>query len=81
MPCTVLEVSRKVRLEHWHPQLVKEEAAFVFSTTRQVALSTRVARILAWVNMMGLDCSTLEDENVLELLLIYMVYIRDGGEN
>ena len=74
-------MSRKVRLEHWHPQLVKEEAAFVFSTTRQVALSTRVARILAWVNMLGLDCCTLEDENVLELLLIYMVYIRDGREN
>ena len=48
-------VSRKVRLEHWHPQLVKEEAAFVFSTDRQEALRTRVARMLTWVNMMDLD--------------------------
>ena len=45
-----------------------------------MALSTRVARILAWVNMMGFDF-TLEDENVLELLLSFLVYIRDGGEN
>ena len=51
MPCTVPEVSRKVRLEHWHPQLVKEEAAFVFSTDRQAALSTSEARMVTFVHM------------------------------
>ena len=40
-------------LEHWHPQLIREEAALVFSTDREVALRTREARILAWVNMLG----------------------------
>ena len=51
MPCTTPAESRKVRLEHWHPQLVKGEAAFVFSTDRQVALSTREARMVTWENI------------------------------
>ena len=42
-------------LEHWHPQLMEEEAALVFSTDREVALSTRVARMLAWVNSVEFD--------------------------
>ena len=41
-------------LEHWHPQLMEEEAAFVFSKDKEVALRTRVARMLAWVSMMEL---------------------------
>ena len=39
-------------LEHWHPQLIREEAALVFSRDREVALSTSVATMLAWVNNM-----------------------------
>ena len=50
-PCTVPALSRKLRLEHWHPQLIREEAAFVFSTAREEAVSTRVARMVTWVNM------------------------------
>ena len=42
-------------LEHWHPQLIREEAAFVLSMDREEALSTRVAKILAWVNMLGFE--------------------------
>ena len=71
-------------MEHWHPQLVKGEAAFWFSTTRQVALSTRVVRMLTLVNMVdfGFNCfDCLEDKNVLECLLIYGPYMWDGGEN
>ena len=44
-----------VMLEHWHPQLIREEAALVFSTDREVALRAKVARILTWVNMMDYD--------------------------
>ena len=46
---------------------MEEEAALVFSTDREVALSTRVARILAWVNMVEFDRSLVEDEIVVEL--------------
>ena len=49
-------------LEHWHPQLIREEAALVFSTDREVALNTNVARILAWVkvSILSLDRFCLE---------------------
>ena len=59
-------------LEHWHPQLIREEAALVFSTDREVALRTRVARIHALTNIFlfvpnDQYCFSLEDE--LALLL------------
>ena len=64
-----------MRLEHWHPQLVKGEAAFWFSTTRQVVLSTRVVSMLTWVNMVDLRFDSLEDENDLEYVLLCVVHI------
>ena len=64
-------------LEHWHPQLIREEAALVFSTDREVALSTRVARMIAWVNMVDQDSSVLEDNFVLTYFSTQLVYICD----
>ena len=66
-------------LEHWHPQLIWEEAALVLSRDREVALSTRVARMVAWVNMMRSGCFIVRDKNVLEFLLIYVAYIQMEG--
>ena len=63
-------------LEHWHPQLMELEAALVFSTVREVVLSTRVARILALVNMMNMSCSLLKDKIVLEFQVRIVVYIQ-----
>ena len=68
-------------LEHWHPQLIREEAAFVLSMDREEALSTRVAKILAWVNIIWFDCFLVRDKIVLEFLLINVVYIQSRGEN
>ena len=64
-----------MRLEHWHPQLVKGEAAFWFSTTRQVVQSTRVVSMLTWVNIVDLRFDSLEDENDLEHVLLCVVHI------
>ena len=58
---------------------MEEEAALVLSRDREVALSTRVARMLAWVNMMKVDCFLLKDKIVLEFLFIYVVYIQMEG--
>ena len=63
-------------LEHWHPQLIREEAALVLSRDREVALSTRVARMVVWVNIVSSGCFIVKDKNVLEFLLIYVVYIQ-----
>ena len=68
-------------LEHWHPQLIREEAALVLSRDREVALSTMEARIVAWVNMMKDDCFLVKDMIVLEFLMIYVAYIQIKGEN
>ena len=38
-------------LEHWHPQLMEEEAALVLSRERELVLSTKLVRIIARVNM------------------------------
>ena len=48
-------------LEHWQPQLIREEAALVLSRDREEALSTRVARMLAWVNMKKDDSFLVKD--------------------
>ena len=68
-------------LEHWQPQLIEEEAALVLSRDREVALSTRVARMVAWVNMnmMRSGCFLAKAKNVLELFLIHAVYIQIKG--
>ena len=66
-------------LEHWHPQLIWEEAALVLSRDREVAPSTRVAMMVAWVNIMRVDCFLVKDKIVLEFLLIYVVYIQMEG--
>ena len=68
-------------LEHWQPQLIWEEAALVLSRDREVALSTREARMVAVVNMMMSDCFLVKDKFVLEFLMIYVAYIQIKGEN
>ena len=66
-------------LEHWHPQLIREEAAFVLSMDREEALNTRVAKILAWVNMFSFDSFPVEDKIVLKILMMCVVYIASQG--
>ena len=66
-------------LEHWQPQFIREEAALVLSRDREEALSTREARILAWVNIMKSGCFLVKDKILLEFLLIVVVYIQIKG--
>ena len=68
-------------LEHWQPQLIREEAALVLSRDREVALSTREARMVAVVNMMKSDCFLVKDKIVLEFLMTCVAYIQKKGEN
>ena len=51
----------------------------MLSRDREVALSTRVARMVAWVNMMRSGCFLAKAKNVLELFLIHAVYIQIKG--
>ena len=59
--------------------MIREEAAFVFSTDREEAVRTRVARIVTWVNM-TLTAHTLEDKMVMLVVLVFLdLYTLEEG--
>ena len=53
----------------------------MFSKDREVALRTKVARMLVWVNILLWDGSGLVDRNVLVFIMSYCVYIWERGEH